>query len=80
MEEAIKQVESLMHPEINHKRFVAVKLLENDEKFEDLNTYKVKNIQQELVQNYDTDLEETIATEGYQFIEQDKKQTGEENT
>ena len=78
MEEAIKQVESLMHPEINHKRFVAVKLLENDEKFEDLNTYKVKNIQQELVQNYDTDLEETIATERYQFIEQVKKQTVEE--
>lgn len=78
MEEAIKQVESLIHPEINHKRFVAVKLLENDEKFEDLNTYKVKNIQQELVQNYDTDLEETIATERYQFIEQVKKQTVEE--
>ena len=78
MEEAIKQVESQIHPEINHKRFLAVKLLENDERFEDLNTYKTKNIQQELVQNYDTDLEETIATERYQFIEQVKKQTVEE--
>ena len=78
MEEAIKQVESQIHPEINHKRFIAVKLLENDERFEDLNTYKTKNIQQELVQNYDTDLEETIATERYQFIEQVKKQTVEE--
>lgn len=78
MEEAIKQVESQIHPEINHKRFIAVKLLENDERFEDLNTSKTKNIQQELVQNYDTDLEETIATERYQFIEQVKKQTVEE--
>lgn len=80
MEEAIKQVESLIHPEINHKRFIAVKLLENDERFGDLNTYKVKNIQQELAQNYDTDLEETIATERYQFIEQVKKETVEEKT
>lgn len=78
MEEAIKQVESQIHPEINHKRFIAVKLLENDERFEDLNTYKTKNIQQELVQNYDTDLEEMIATERYQFIEQVKRQTVEE--
>ena len=75
MEEAIKQVESSIHSEINHKRFIIVKLLENDERFEDLNTYKIKNIQQELAQNYDTDLEETIATERYQFIEQVKMQT-----
>ena len=43
MEETIKQVESFIHLEISHKRFIAVKLLENDERFEDLNTYKVKN-------------------------------------
>ena len=75
MEQAIKQVENQIHPEINHKRFLAVKLLENDDRFEDLNTYKIKNIQQQLIQNYDTDLEETIATERYQFIGQVKKQT-----
>lgn len=75
MEQAIKQVENQIHPEINHKRFLTVKLLENDDRFEDLNTYKIKNIQQQLIQNYDTDLEETIATERYQFIGQVKKQT-----
>ena len=42
MEQAIKQVENQIHPEINHKRFLAVKLLENDDRFEDLNTYKIK--------------------------------------
>lgn len=74
MEEAVKQVESSIHLKIKHKRFIAVKLLEDDERFEDLDTHKVKNIQQELAQNYDTDLEETIATQRYQFIEQVKKQ------
>lgn len=73
IEESIKQIESLIHLEMNHKRFLAVKLLEDDKKFEDLNTLKIKNIQQELSQNYDTDLEEIIATERYGFIEQVKK-------
>ena len=30
LEEAIKQVTRLIHPELEHKRFIAVKLLEND--------------------------------------------------
>ncbi len=75
MEESIKQVENLIHLEISHKRFIAIKLLENDERFDDLNTPQAKNIQQDLVQNYDTDLEEVIATERYKFIERTKKDT-----
>ena len=75
VEESIKKVENLIHQEISHKRFTAVKLLENDERFKDLNTLQIKNIQQDLVQNYDTDLEEIIATERYKFIEQVKNET-----
>ena len=75
MEESIKQVENLIHLEISHKRFIAIKLLENDERFDDLNTNQAKNIQQDLAQNYDTDLEEVIATERYKFIERTKKDT-----
>ena len=75
IEETIKLTETMIHPELQHKRFIAVKLLENDERFEELNTYKIKNMVQELSQNYDTDLEETIATQRYQFIEQAKKQS-----
>ena len=75
MEKSIKQIENLIHLEMSHKRFIAVKLLENDERFNDLDTPKIKNIQRELVQNYDTDLEETIATERYKFIERIKKDT-----
>ena len=75
MEEAVRQVQGLMQSGIKHKRFIAIKLLENDERFEELNTPKIKNIVQELMQNYDTDLEETIATKRYKFIEQVKKST-----
>lgn len=73
IEDVINQVENLMEQKINNKRFIAVKLLENDERFEELNTYKIKNIGQNLEQNYDADLEEIIATERYQFIERTKK-------
>ena len=75
MERTIQQVENLIHQEMNNKRFIAVKLLEDDKRFEEFNTSKIKNIQQELVQNYDTDLEEIVATERYKFIEQTKKST-----
>ncbi|MCI8273505.1 MAG: ferrous iron transport protein B [Clostridia bacterium] len=75
MEEAIKKVESSINTSSLHKRFLAVKLLENDERFENISNEKIKNIAKELSQNYDTDLEEIIATERYQFIEQVKKQS-----
>ena len=75
MEQIIKQVENYLDPNVGHKRFIAVKLLENDERFEELNSYKIKNISQELSTNYETDLEETIATQRYRFIEQTKKQS-----
>ena len=73
IEEAIKQVENLI--DVSHKRFVAVKLLENDERFEEQNNYKIKNISQKLTEKYNTDMEETIATQRYQFIEQTKRKT-----
>lgn len=75
IEQMIKQIEASLVPRVGHARFIAVKLLENDERFEELNCYKIKNMVQELSANYDTDLEETIATQRYDFIEQAKKQT-----
>ncbi len=75
IEQTLKLVEASLAPHVGHKRFVAVKLLENDERFEELNCYKIKNIVQELSTNYDTDLEETIAIQRYDFIEQTKKQS-----
>ena len=75
MEKTIQQVEKLIHQEMSNKRFIAVKLLEDDKRFEELNTSKIKNIQQDLANNYNTDLEEIVATERYEFIEQAKKET-----
>ena len=62
-----------------HKRFVAVKLLENDFRFNsndlkisDSKFSQIQRIRDNLATEYDTDLEEIIATERYGFIEQVK--------
>ena len=55
-----------------HKRFISIKLLESDSRFMDRNTNEFDNYRRELENNYDTDLEEVIATERYSFIEKTK--------
>ena len=55
-----------------HKRFVSIKLLESDSRFTDKNINELDKIRKELESNYDTDLEEVIATERYAFIEKTK--------
>lgn len=74
MENAINNIEKLIPKETLHKRFLTIKLLESDERFEHINTNKIKKITSELENNYDTDLEEIIATSRYKFIEGVKKQ------
>ena len=75
IENAINVITEILSKEEEHKRFLAVKLLENDERFEMLKTDSIQNIVGQAAQNYDTDLEETIATERYKFIEKVKKQS-----
>ena len=58
-----------------HSKFIAVKLLEDDARFKNENSENINKIKEELSKNYDTDLEETIATERYSFIEKVKKQS-----
>lgn len=58
-----------------HSKFIAVKLLEDDARFKNENSENINKIKKELSKNYDTDLEETIATERYSFIEKVKKQS-----
>ena len=69
IENSISQITKILPKDTAHKRFVSVKLLENDERFTSLNTPNIKKISNELVKNYNTDLEETIATQRYKFIE-----------
>lgn len=73
IEQAVAEIENQMMKNIKNKRFIAVKLLEDDKRFEELNSYKIKNVTIDVSQYYETDLEEIIATERYHFIEQVKK-------
>ena len=58
---------------IEHSKFVSVKLLENDSRFEKYQNTRTKEITKKLEEKYDADLEEVIATERYEFIEKVKK-------
>ena len=50
-----------------HKRFIAINLLEEDKRFD---KYHVdRSLVKDISSNYDTDMEEVIATERYNFIE-----------
>lgn len=68
IENGIKQIKDELSKQLTNRRFVAVKLLEKDERFEKLTTTKIENVRNETERRYDTDLEETIATERYEFI------------
>ena len=60
-----------------HSKFIAIKLLEDDERFDKYQTKEIKDIAKKLEENYDTDLEEVIATQRYSFIEKVKENTVE---
>lgn len=75
IESTVEEITKLLPKETLHKRFVAIKLLENDERFKSLSTASIKKISSELSKNYDTDLEEAIATQRYKFIEDVKKKS-----
>ena len=58
---------------IEHKRFIAIKLIDGDERFKDIQVKGLDKDLKELEKKYDTDLEEVIATERYEFIEKVQK-------
>ena len=58
---------------INHSKFISIKLLENDSRFEKYQNTRIKEITKKLEEKYDTDIEEVVATERYEFIEKVKK-------
>lgn len=68
IEKAITEVETSLKD--NHKRFTSIKILENDYRFKN---EKYTKIRKKLEKNYDTDLEEIIATERYDYIEKIRK-------
>lgn len=72
LESSIKRIEDKISSK--HKKFVAVKLLENDERFKEHRNIEIDKMALSIEENYDTDLEEVIATERYNFIEKVKKE------
>ena len=79
LERAISNIKNELEFDTNHKRFISIKLLEKDERFEKIdfvgyNFNKVESLIEETSKFYDMDLEEVIATERYAFIEEVKKQ------
>lgn len=77
LENAIKQIQNQIYDKTIHTRFIAVKLLEEDERFKAFNSNNIKIIKEEASKKYNTDLEEQIATERYEYIENIKKQVQE---
>ena len=78
MEEAITKIEEELPKKEIHKRFIAVKLLEEDERFKKYNNSKIDTIRSKLSDLYETDLEETIATERYDFISKTRNEVFKE--
>ena len=72
LEKSIKVVCSGLNNS-KHRRFIAVKLLEMDERFINNNSNDVDKEREKVSKLYDTDLEEVIATERYAFIEKVKQ-------
>lgn len=75
IEFSIDEIIEILPKQTLNKRFIAIKLLESDIRFEKFTTTRIKTIANKLTKRYDTDLEETIATERYKYIEDVKKQT-----
>ena len=68
IEKAISTIEGELPSKEIHKRFISVKLLENDDRFHKYNKKKIEDIRNKIADLYDVDLEETIATERYDFV------------
>ena len=75
IEMASSEIENKLNEK--HSKFVAIKLLEKDNRFDSFESEYIKEITGKLQEEYDTDLEEVIATERYKFIENVKKESVE---
>lgn len=75
IENAVDNISKQLSKNMMHKKFVSVKLLEGDEKFKKYITPVVISETEKISKNYDTDIEEVIATERYDFIERILKET-----
>ena len=74
IEKAADEISKMLKQDVIDKRFVAINLLEDDNRFNKYKTDSMSKIIEDLEKNYDTDMEEEIATQRYKFIEELKKE------
>ena len=68
------EIVSRLNNKIVHKKFIAINLIEEDERFREYDNNEISSIRKKLEKEYDTDMEEIIATERYNFIEKIEKE------
>lgn len=68
LEKSINEIVNILPKKEIHKRFIAVKLLEEDERFKKYSNKEIDKIRTSLSKKYDLDLEEEIATQRYDYI------------
>ena len=73
IENIVISIKSKLSKDINNKTFIAIKLIEGDERFKSFLNFGIQSVINDLEKKYDTDMEEIIATERYCFIERVKK-------
>lgn len=73
VEEAISDIYSNIN--LIHKRFVSVKVLENDINFKSLQDKKIINLRKDLEKVYGFDIEQIIANQRYEYIVSIKKES-----
>lgn len=67
-----KEIISRLNNKLPNKKFIAINLLQEDERFKNYNTVEIIGIKRKL--QYELDMEETIATMRYKFIEKVNKE------
>ena len=74
IEKAAEEISKKLKPDLIDKQFISINLLEDDNRFTEYKTDSISKIIKDVEKNYDTDMEEEIATQRYNFIEKVKKE------
>lgn len=74
IEKAAQDIGNELGKDIIDKKFISINLMQEDSKFDEYKTDSITKIVEELKPKYDTDMEEEIATQRYNFIEKIRKE------
>lgn len=75
IENTISKIESTFPSNLKHKKFIAVKLIEDDIRFNNYKTKQITEIITSIKNKYNLDFEEVIATKRYNFVDEIRAKT-----